>query len=161
MHYNDNKKLPYVENVLHKLNETARVLELMTRVYYKNHVNDDKCILELDEFQILSHILNDPTLSQSDIAKLVYKGKAHVGKILNEMEQKNYITRVLNTKNNMMVKNTVLTDYGREVYTETDNKFFKIGKYILEDFTDEDVNKLSFYLDKIKNNILEKNKIHF
>lgn len=155
------KKIPYVRSVLYKLDQTARILELMSRNYYKNHVLSEKGILELDEFKILSHIILDKNLSQSDISKLVYKGRAHIGKILNDMEQKNYIRRVVSTKNNMMIKNTVLTDFGKEIYEETDDRFFKIGKYILEGLDDEDVKTLAKLLDKIKNNILEKNKIYF
>ena len=87
--------MPYVGNVFYKLSDTARVSELMARNYYKMFISGHEQMLELDEFKILSHILQNPKLSQSDIAKLVYKGKAHVGKILNVMEQKGYIKRVL------------------------------------------------------------------
>lgn len=157
----NNEKIPYVECVLYKLDETARILELMSRTYYKNHVNDEYCILDIEEFKILSHIIMNPNLSQSDIAKLVYKGKAHVGKMLQDMEEKGYIKRIVSMKNNMMVKHTVLTEFGEQVYKETDDRFYNIRNYILEGFDDEDIETLYKSLTKIQSNILDKNKIYF
>lgn len=90
----DEKKIdnmPYVGNVFYKLGDTARVSELMARNYYKTYIDGNEQMLELDEFKILSHILDNSDLSQNDISKLVYKGKAHVGKILNSMEKKDIL----------------------------------------------------------------------
>ena len=93
MNNSEHNNIPYVDNVFYKLDQTARVAELMARNCYKFYQDSDKPILDLDEFKILSHIMDAPNLSQSDISKLVYKGKAHVGKILNGLESKHYIKR--------------------------------------------------------------------
>lgn len=160
--YSDRKEwLTFTESIQYKLAETARISELLGRNYYKNYVKGVKSILELDEFKILSHILKNPDASQSDIAKLVYKGKAHVGKILNEMENKGYITRDLTTRNNMMVKCTVVTEKGKELYFETDKAFKKLSDEIFSAFSDEESQYFVFLLDKLKNKILEKNEINF
>lgn len=151
----------FVNNVFSKLDDTARVSELMARNYYKMYVKDDECIFDLDEFKILSHIIANPDLSQSDISKLVYKGKAHIGKILNDMEKKNYIKRVTALHNNIMVKNTVLTEFGKKMYERTDEKFRKIGQNVLKSFSEREINELMSLLDKLKNSMIENNKIYF
>ena len=153
--------MPYVGNVFYKLADTARVSELMARNYYKNYITGQKQMLELDEFKILSHILQNPKLSQSDIAKLVYKGKAHVGKILNVMEQKGYIKRVLSTNHNIMVKHTELTEFGKKLYKNTDEKYRGIALKTLKTFSVEEINELTRLLDKLKEKMLENNKIIF
>lgn len=155
------KNVPYVESVPYKLAETCRISELMARNYYKDFVIGEKCLLDLDEFKILAHIISNPNLSQSDISKLVYKGKAHVGKILNEMEQKGYIKRVLSTNKNMMVKHTVLTEYGEKLYNETNEMFRKLGSNVLDPFSDKEIETFLYLLEKFKNSILEKYKIYF
>lgn len=152
------KDVPFIEGLPYKLAETARISELMARNYYKNYV---KSILDLDEFRILSHILSNPDLSQSDLSKLVYKGKAHVGKILNEMEQKGFITRVLSTHNNMMVKRTALTEEGKRVYEETNEAFRQLGSKVLTEFSDDEIENFLYLLDKLKNKILENSEINF
>lgn len=155
------QNMTYIDNVFYKLLDTARVSELMARNYYKNFISGQEQMLELDEFKILSHILQNPKLSQSDISKLVYKGKAHVGKILNEMAQKGYINRVLSTKNNIMVKHTVLTELGKQLYKNTDDKYREIAFKTLKTFSEAEIADLIRLLDKLKNKMLENNKIYF
>ena len=77
------------------------------------------------------------------------------------MEEKNYITRVLSSKNNIMVKQTVLTDYGKKLYDYTDRSFKKLGERILENFSSEELESLALLLDKMKQMMLENNKIYF
>ena len=144
------KNVPFIEGLPYKLAETARISELMARSYYKNYV---KSILDLEEFIILSHILSNPDLSQSDLSKLVYKGKAHVGKILNDMEQKGYITRIVSTHNNMMIKRTSLTEQGKKLYDETNEAFRQLGKRVLAEFSDSEIEEFIYLLEKL----LEKN----
>lgn len=152
------KNVPFIEGIPYKLAETARISELMARNYYKNYV---KSILELDEFRILSHILSNPDLSQSDLSKLVYKGKAHIGKILSELEKKGFITRIISTHNNMMVKRTALTDKGMAVYNETNEAFRQLGSKVLADFSDDEIETFLRLLNKLKNKILENSEIIF
>lgn len=151
----------YVDNVFYKLDQTARVAELMARNCYKMYQDTDKPILDLDEFKILSHIMDDPNLSQSDIGKLVYKGKAHVGKILNELEKKNYIKRDLTTRNNIIIKHTVITAQGKDIYFYTDERFKEINQNIKKLFSEEELKILKDLLDKLKTAMLNNNKISF
>lgn len=161
MNNSEHFNIPYVDNVFYKLDQTARVAELMARNYYKIYQDTENPILDLDEFKILSHIMDDPNLSQSDIGKLVYKGKAHVGKILNELENKNYIKRELITRNNIIIKHTTLTDKGRDIYFYTDKKFVELNKNIKKMFSDDELKSLKVLLDKLKVAMLNNNKISF
>ena len=115
----------------------------------------------MDEFKILSHILENPELSQSDIAKLVYKVKAHIGKILSEMEKKGYITRNISTHNNIMVKRTALTEMGEKLYHETDIAFKKLADDTLAEFSKEEIDIFLHLLDKFKTQMLARNEITF
>ncbi len=152
------KNVPFIEGLPYKLAETARISELMARSYYKNYV---KSILDLEEFIILSQILSNPDLSQSDLSKLVYKGKAHVGKILNDMEQKGYITRIVSTHNNMMIKRTSLTEQGKKLYDETNEAFRQLGKRVLAEFSDSEIEEFIYLLEKLQEKMLQNSKIKF
>jgi len=145
--------LPY------KLAETARISELMTRNYYKECISK-KGILELDEFRILSHILKNPNLSQSDLAKLEYKGKAHIGKILNSMEEQGFIKRSVSTNNNMMVKLTHITQKGMDYFEYSDEVFSALGSEIVGKFSEDEVITFMKLLDKYKDNILKNYNIY-
>jgi len=153
-------RVPYLKAVPYLLAETARLSELAARNYYKNCVKSVS-ILELDEFIIICHIIANPKLSQSALSKLVYKGKAHVGKILNEMEEKGYIKRIVTTNNNIMVKYTEITEKGLSLYKLTDERFEKLAVAVFEKFTKEEISIFTTLLDKLHSSILDNCKIEF
>lgn len=140
----------YTENIPYKLEQTARIAYLLGKNYYKNYV---KTILDLDEYAILSHISANPNLSQSDLSKLMYKGKAHMGKILNNMEKKGYVKRVAVTSDNIMKKVTNITTKGEKLLNETHDAFVRLADNVLEVFTDEEKDIFLKLLDKYKEKI--------
>ena len=150
MNKGEHFNIPYVDNVFYKLDQTARVAELMARNCYKIYQDTDKPILDLDEFKIISHIMDDPDLSQSDIAKLVYK-----------LEKKHYIKRDLTTRNNIIIKHTIITEQGKEIYFYTDERFKEINQNIKKMFSEEELSSLKALLDKLKTAMLNNNKISF
>lgn len=159
----DNSKtdrVQYLDCVPRLLAETARISELAARNYYKNCVKNVG-ILEMDEFIILCHIMANPKLSQSSLAKLIYKGKAHVGKILNGMEEKGYIKRILSTNNNIMFKYTEITEKGKKLHHISDEIFSKMNTTLFQDFTQEEISTFSELLTKLQATILKTHKLEF
>lgn len=157
----DNSKPNYLNGIPYKVVETARIAELMARTYFKTYMKEGSKFLELDEFTIICHLLESENLSQSDMSKLLYKGKAHVGKILKEMEEKGYIERVANMNNNIMVKHTVITELGMKMFEATNNEFSKLGSSVISEFKPEEVKTFHAFLDKFQENILKQFKIYF
>ncbi|MFR1672980.1 MAG: MarR family winged helix-turn-helix transcriptional regulator [Candidatus Gastranaerophilaceae bacterium] len=148
----------FINGLPYNIEQTARISYLLGKSYYKNFV---KSILELSEFTIISYILANPDASQSDLSKLLFKGKAHIGKILNEMENKGYIKRVAVTDNNIMKKLTKITSKGKKLYEDTHNEFRNLGEKILEDFTLEEMETFHRLLNKYKASILNNFELDF
>ena len=148
----------YTENIPYKLEQTARIAYLLGKNYYKNCVNT---ILDLDEYAILSHITAQPGLSQSDLSKLMYKGKAHVGKILTSMEKKGYVKRGVATSNNVMKKVTHITEKGQKLLNETHIVFVKLAENVLSVFTEEERETFTRLLDKYREKITSTYEIIF
>ena len=88
MSKNGTERTSYTLGLHYQINEAARISELMARNFYKNYVRGSKSILELDEFKILSHILENPELSQSDIAKLVTKARLILAKFFQKWRKR-------------------------------------------------------------------------
>lgn len=153
-------RVPYLTAVPHLLAETARLSELAARKFYKDCVKKVG-ILELDEFIIICHIIANPKLSQSDLSKLLYKGKAHVGKILTVMEEKGYIKRIITTNNNIMVKYTEITEKGMLLYQISDERFSKMDSTIFDQFTQDEIVVFTTLLNKLQSSILKNHKIEF
>ncbi len=148
----------YTENIPYKLEQTARIGYLLGKNYYKNYVNT---ILDLDEYAILSHLTANPNLSQSDLSKLMYKGKAHIGKIIAEMEKKGYVKRGVTASNNIMKKVTQITSKGEKLLYETHNVFVKLADNVLSVFTKEEKETFVRLLDKYKEKITSTYEIIF
>ena len=117
--------------------------------------------MELDDFVILSYIKRNPNASQADISKMFLKGKAHIGKILNNMEKKGYILRNVGLENGIMVKHSVITELGEKVYAQTDNEFRILAKQTLGFLTKEEIQTFNKLLDKYKNFMLDNFEIAF
>lgn len=151
----------YLKSFAFTLQKTARINELLGRIFYKDNIIGKKSILELDEFIILSFIKNNPKITQSEISKNVFKGKAHIGKILSEMEQKGYIKRKVDLENNIMVKHAEITRYGEALY-KTSNKYLSdLEHETVKIFSDAELETLFILLEKYSNNILSNYKINF
>ncbi len=150
--------LLFIDGVPFNIEKTARANFLLGKGCYKNI---DEPILELGEYIMLSYVISNPELSQSDIAKLLYKGKAHVGKILNEMETKGYIKRVAVSDNNMLKKLTKITPKGQDIYDKTHKEFSKIIDKVLGNFSDEEIEIFGKLLNKYRSNIVENFDLDF
>ncbi len=150
----------FLDSLPFKLEQTARVGELLGRSYYKEYANK-KHILELDEFVILSYIKENPNSSQADISKKFLKGKAHIGKILNDMEQKGFILRSADIKNGIMVKRSIITKLGEKVYEETDNGYRILAKKTLGYLSEEEIKTFTYLLDKYRSILLNNFEINF
>lgn len=148
----------FINGLPFNIEQTARVSYLLGKSYYKDVV---KSRLELSEYTLLSYTLENPELSQSDLSKLLFKGKAHVGKILNEMEAKGYIKRIAVNDNNMLKKLTKITPKGKKLYEETHDVFRNLGEKILEDFSQEEIETFHKLLNKYREKILENYEIEF
>lgn len=157
---NKNNNL-FLESLPFKLGQTARVSELIGRSYYKKHLLNEKNILEVDEFVILSYLKQNPDASQAEISKFILKGKAHIGKILNNMEQKGYISRNVKIEKGIMIKHSSLTEQGETLYKSTDEKFCALARNALEHLTKEEAETFIKLLDKYKKILLENFEISF
>ena len=105
-------------------------------------------------------IVRSPEISQIEIARLLFKGRAHITQMLNSLEEKGLILRSNETKNGRQVRKTSLTDEGNHIYEkickELDNNFENMTK-----FFDGKEKRLISYLDEIKEIITEGEKVTF
>lgn len=148
----------FIDGLPFNIEKTARVSYLLGKSYYKDIV---KSRLELVEYTILSYIISNPGLSQSDLSKLLFKGKAHIGKILNDMEDKGYIKRIAASENNILKKITKITPKGKELYDKTHEVFKNLGEKVLEDFSKEEIETFNNLLNKYRTKILDNFEIEF
>lgn len=151
-------KYHYVDSPLFKIECTAKVCErYFIQIFKKNFANIG---ITQGEFCILDTIVRSPEISQIELARLLFKGRAHITQMLNSLEEKGLIYRTNETKNGRQVRKTSLTDKGTQVYNTICNVLDKNFEYMTQFFVGKD-EKLVSYLNEIKDIITEGEKVSF
>lgn len=102
----------YTDSLYHDLEKTARLFRLFAVSVFKTLETD----ITPDEFITLDTILCNAGICQRDLAKLLLKDRANTGRILNALEEKGYITRFVDMKNNRLVRKMGVTESGKDAF---------------------------------------------
>ncbi len=130
----------YTDSIYYQLEQTAKYCRYLGMQIFHNL----GLPVTLDEFVTLDTILTNDSICQRDLAKLILKDRANTGRILNSLEEKGYIQRFVDTKNNRLVRKMELTKEGKDVTV-------KVSK-ILKDYIDK-VPKV--FSEEDKNNLMK------
>lgn len=107
MEQNANKIVPELDdNLAFQIDYTANYTKSFRREFQAQFIGGCETP---DEFTILYALHLHPDISQSELAKILFKGKAHIGKILNEMEERGLIKRIADTRDNIIIKRNEIT----------------------------------------------------
>lgn len=98
----------FTDSIFYEIELTAKYCKMMGAQVFENF----NVGVTIEEFSILDTILCNPGICQRDLAKLVLRDRANIGKLLEGLEKKGYLERKLAIKNNRPVKIANLTDTG-------------------------------------------------
>ncbi len=144
----NSKNIDAMENNLtFQIDYTANFNKTFRREFQEQIINAD---ITTDECSILFAINYNPTISQSELARLMFKGKAHIGKILNDMETRGLVKRVADTRDNMIIKRNEITPKGQEILKKGIKEINKIKKAVEEEFSKEDLENFKQYLKRYR-----------
>ena len=119
----DCKILHYTDTIHYELEQTARLMKILTLQLFSN-----LCIeISFDEYCALDTISINKQICQRDLAKLILKDRANTTRILNGLEYKGFVTRIIDTKNNRLVKKLEITQKGID---ELNSISIKIKSYM-------------------------------
>lgn len=134
-------------NISYQIDYTSNYNKSFRREFQAQFLGND---ITPDEFAILYAINFVPDISQSELGKLLFKGKAHVGKILNDMETRGIIKRVADTRDNIIIKRNEITPKGQEIFLQGHKEFEHIKEVMRKEFSDEDRKQFIEYLKKFR-----------
>ena len=83
------------------------------RQYFQNQLKTHGFDITLDQWLILNTIIENPDISQNDIAEKVFKDKASVARIIELLVQNGFLTRAIHPTNRRMFRLTI-TEKGNE-----------------------------------------------
>ena len=140
------KSKHFTDTIFYQIELTARYTKLLgTQLFGRLGVG-----LTPEEFAALDTISANEDLCQRDLAKLILKDRANTGKLLDSLENKNYITRELTVKNNRPVKIIKITEQGQNIYNDTYNKLAPHHKFVEEKIANTDLSKVGELLRELR-----------
>ena len=152
----DKKAERFTDTFYYDLELTTKFLRLFSVEFFKK-LNTK---LSQDEFITIETILCNSGICQRDLAKIILKDRANTGKILNTLEEKGYITRFVDLKNNRLVRKMGVTEKGKEVYDEVTEKLKTAINKIMADekhkkhiISDEEIEYVREILKKFRENL--------
>ena len=114
----------YTDSIHYELEQTAKLMRMLTlQLFEKLNIQ-----ISLDECAALDTISYNEGICQRDLAKLIIKDRANTGRIVNSLEAKGFIKRVIDMKNNRLVKKLKITDKGMDLLKEIVNKILNGNK---------------------------------
>lgn len=146
----------FTDTFYYDLELTTKFLRLFSVEFFKR-LNTN---LNQDEYVTIETILCNAGICQIDLAKIILKDRANTGKILNILEEKGYITRFVDLKNNRLVRKMGVTEEGKKVYDDVTLKLkAAISEIIHNDknkkfiISDEEIDYVRDILMKFRENL--------
>ena len=106
-----NSEKHFINSIYYQIEQTAKYCRQLGIQIFSNL----NLSLSLDEFTTLDTIFINGEICQRDLAKLILKDRPSTGRILNSLEEKGFIKRFADTKNNRLVRKMKLTAKGKNI----------------------------------------------
>lgn len=106
--------------------------------------------ITLDEFSALDVIKLNDGICQRELAKIILKDRANTGRILSSLEEKGFIERFVDTKNNRLVRKMILTENGEKIFSEVSQKIKKQLSQIPKIISDEEKENIKLIMKKFR-----------
>ncbi len=143
----------FIDSIYYQLEQTAKYCRsLGMQLFSKLDLP-----INLDEFVVLDTLLGHEGICQRDLAKLILKDRPSTGRLLNSLEEKGYLERFVDTKNNRLVRKMKLTPLGlettKEVTTIIRNYIEKLPKVLPDEDKAELINSIKKFREGLEKEV--------
>ena len=108
------------------------------------------------QHRLLMHLSHTKEIqNQTDIAKKFEVSQAAIAVALRKLESNGYIKKEVQQNDNRFNK-ILITEKGNELIKKSRETFDEMDKYIFKDFTEKEIDDLTFLLKKMRKNLNEK-----
>ncbi len=134
----DLKNMHYTDSIHYELEQTARLMKLLTiQLFSRLEIE-----LSTEEYAVLDTLSINAGICQRDLAKLILKDRANTGRLLNSLEEKGFITRFIDTKNNRLVKKMGITASGYRMLESINKRIRSYMENVTHKIPPEEVNRV-------------------
>ena len=121
------------------------------RMFAMKRIRDNNYKITTDQWLIIKSILENPNITQQEIAKNVFKDKASVTRIIELMVKSNYVTREENLSDRRK-SHLKVTEDGVAIIENVNDLVIENRKVALKGISEEELNNMTTTLKKIIEN---------
>jgi MarR family transcriptional regulator, transcriptional regulator for hemolysin len=121
------------------------------RMYAQKKLKENGFKITIDQWLIIKTILENPTITQQEIAKNVFKDNASVTRIIELLVQSEYLERKDNPDDRRK-SNLVVTEEGKSIIYQVQNLVLENRKNALDTISTEELETMNLALKKIIKN---------
>lgn len=137
----------YVESVLYAMEQTVVYFKIKGAQFFAS-LNSE---ITIDQFAALDAIYCNNNICQRDLSKIILKDRSNTGRILNILEEKGLIKRIVETKNKRLVKKIYITEKGKAIVEDSIPKLKDAFAQIFEEHSEEEFATLRKILERLTN----------
>lgn len=139
----------YVDSIVYALEQTA----IYCRVRGSQLFNNLGLEVTFEQFITLDAISINPDICQRDLSKLILKDRSNTGRILTILENNQLIERVVETKAKRLVKKIYITEKGKKIISENQERLRKGFTNVFGSITEDEFAALRSTLAKMKESL--------
>lgn len=139
----------YTDTVLYSMEQAIIYFKIKGAQFF-NQLNIG---VTIDQFATLDAIYSNNDICQRDLCKLILKDRSNTGRILNILEENGFVERVIQTKNNRLVKKVYITEKGKKIIDDNQEKLRSAFSQVFEDVSEEEFDTLREILNKLKESL--------
>lgn len=121
------------------------------RMYAMKKIRENGYKITIDQWLIIKSILENPKITQQELAKNVFKDNASVTRIIEILVKSNYLNRAIDT-NDRRKSILSVTKEGIEIIEKVQNLVLENRKEALQGITQEDLDIMNQSLQKVIKN---------
>lgn len=123
------------------------------RMYAQKRLREHGFKITIDQWLIIKSILENPTITQQEIAKKVFKDNASVTRIIELLVKSEYLKREVNSEDR---RKSILhvTEEGKSIIQKVQNLVLENRKNALKSITSEELETMNASLKKIIDNCI-------
>ena len=143
----------YVDLLIYSIEQVIRGMKSEMNQY----INGLDLGITAEQFLVLDTIDSGKDVCQQDVAYILAKDKSNIKRIVEILETKGLITRIMGKKNNRLVNYLAVTDDGKKLIKENIQKVKDFMETVFSGVTSEEEQILKGLVTKLRNKNISEN----
>lgn len=137
----------FVDSLVYLMEQTSQYC----KVKGSQFLEDLNIGLTLDQYSALDTISFNQGICQRDLSKLILRDRSCTSRILNFLEQGDFIERRIETKGKRLVKKLYIASKGENILAKYQEKLKNLFAKVFEEISDEEFAVIRRGIEKMKN----------